>query len=72
MFDVYQAVTDRIISQMENGRIPRIKPWIANSQAINHKTGKAYSLLNQFLLGEPGEYVTYKLAQEMGGCVRKG
>ena len=39
---------------------------------IKHTTGKPYSLLNQFLLGEPGEYLTYKQAQAEGGNVKKG
>ena len=38
----------------------------------SHATGKAYSLLNQMLLGRPGEYVTFKQCQEAGGRVKKG
>ena len=70
--DIYAAVTDRIIEQMENGIIPWQKPWVANGKAISHATGKAYSLLNQMLLGRPGEYLTFKQCQEAGGRVRKG
>ena len=70
--DIYTAVTDRIIAQMEQGSIPWKKPWIANAKAISHTTGKAYSLLNQMLLGRPGEYITFKQCQEAGGHIRKG
>ena len=70
--DIYAAVTDRIIAQMEQGQIPWVKPWRFNGRAISHTTGKPYSLLNQMLLGRPGEYVTFKQCQEAGGRVRKG
>ena len=70
--DIYAEVTSRIIQQMENGVIPWHKPWIASGKAISHATGKAYSLLNQMLLGRPGEYVTFKQCQEAGGRIRKG
>ena len=70
--DIYAEITDRIIAQMEQGIIPWQKPWVANSKAISHSTGKAYSLLNQMLLGRPGEYLTFKQCQEAGGRVRKG
>lgn len=72
MFDVYQAVTDRIIAEMEKGRIPWNRPWKTN-KAISHTTGKPYSLLNQFLLDERGgEYLTFQECQKEGGHVRKG
>ena len=70
--DIYAAVTDRIIAQLEAGQIPWHKPWIASGQAISRSTGKPYSLLNQLLLGQPGEYVTFKQAQQEGGHIRKG
>ena len=70
--DIYKEVTDRIIAQMENGIIPWRKPWIASNQAVSHVTGKAYSLLNQMMLGRAGEYVTFKQCQQEGGKVKKG
>jgi len=70
--DIYAAVTERIIEQMEQGIIPWQKPWISNSKAVSHATGKPYSLLNQMLLGRPGEYLTFKQCQEAGGHVKKG
>ena len=72
--DIYQEVTDRIISQLEKGIIPWHKPWITSNAnlAVSYSTGKPYSLLNQMILGRPGEYVTFKQCQQEGGKVRKG
>ena len=70
--DIYKEVTDRIMAQLENGIIPWQKPWIASGNAISHVTGNAYSLLNQMLLGRPGEYVTFAQCQKEGGRVKKG
>ena len=70
--DIYAEVTNRIIDQMEQGIIPWQKPWIASGQAISHSTGKPYSLLNQMILGKPGEYITFKQCEQEGGKVRKG
>ena len=71
--NIYEQVTDRIIMQMEQGIIPWRKPWAAAGQAaISRATGKPYSLLNQMLLGKPGEYVTFKECHNAGGYVRKG
>ena len=70
--DIYAAITERIIAQMEQGTIPWHKPWIACGSAISRSTGKPYSLLNQMLLGKAGEYVTFKQCQQEGGKVRKG
>ena len=72
--DVYQIVTNRIISDLEKGIIPWEKPWIAkgNRYAISGTTGKRYSLLNQMLLGMPGKWYTYKQAEKIGAHVRKG
>ena len=70
--DIYSEVTARIMEQMEQGIIPWEKPWIACGKAVSHATGKAYSLLNQMLLGRPGEYLTFKQCQQAGGKVKKG
>ena len=46
---VYEMVTERIISQLEQGIIPWEKPWSgARSGAYNRITKKPYSLLNPF------------------------
>jgi len=71
--DVYQDVTNRIIAELEKGKIPWLKPWsVTGGLAKSYSTGKAYSLVNQCLLGWHGEYVTYPEAAKMGGHVKKG
>lgn len=74
--DIYQMVTDRIITQLESGIIPWKKPWTGvsplNGGAFNRVTKKSYSILNQMLLGEGGEYATFKQWSALGGKIRKG
>lgn len=70
--NVYEIVTDRIITEMKKGIVPWQKPWTGKrSGAYSRQTGKPYSLLNQMML-RPGEYATYKQIKEAGGQVRKG
>lgn len=72
-FDIYTEITDRIIAEMEQGIIPWEKPWTGTrSGAIRHVGGRPYSLLNQMLLGKPGEYLTFDQAKKEGGNVKKG
>lgn len=71
--NIYQLVTDRIIVLLESGVIPWKRPWTGvRGGAHSRATGRPYSLLNQIILGKPGEYLTYKQAIEAGGSVRKG
>ena len=70
--DLYQEITNRIMEQMEGGVIPWQKPWVSSGSCISYATGKAYSLLNQMLLGRPGEYLTFNECRKAGGYVRKG
>lgn len=71
--DVYTIITDRIIEQLSQGIIPWRKPWVGgDSPAVKYKTGEPYSLLNQFLLGKPGEWLAWGQIQELGGRVKKG
>ena len=73
---VYQMVTDKIVELMQKGIIPWHKPWhmagSAEEVAINYVTRRPYSLVNQWLLMEPGEYLTYKQIAALGGKVKKG
>lgn len=70
--DIYAQITDRIIAEMEGGVIPWKKPWVGSDNAVSYASGKPYSLLNQMLLGEPGEYLTFNECRKAGGYVRKG
>lgn len=58
---VYEIVTDRIIKELEAGKIPWHKPWTGvRTGAYSAKTGRPYSLLNQLMIGRPGEYWSQK------------
>lgn len=70
--NIAQMVTDRIIEQMNKGIIPWKQTWIGVGGAVSHITGKPYSLINQMLLGEAGEYLTFKQIENEGGKVKKG
>ena len=71
--DVYSMVTDRIIKQLEEGTIPWRKPWVGCAEgAFNRISRKPYSIMNQILLGTPGEWATLRQWSEIGGKVRKG
>ena len=71
--NVYQMVTDRIVKNLEKGVIPWQKPWCGNgSAAINYVTRQEYSPLNQWLLGRPGEWLTWSQIHKLGGSVKKG
>jgi len=70
--DVYEIVTNRIMDELKNGIIPWKKPWKGAMGAVKHGDGKPYSLLNQFLLGCEGEWLTYQQAEKEGGKVKKG
>lgn len=69
-------VTDRIVEQLEKGIIPWQRPWsglgLDDGGAINYVSRKPYSLLNQMLLGKPGEWLTWKQLKERGGNIKKG
>lgn len=73
MVDVYQMVTDRIIGMLEQGNIPWDRPWTgAGRYAIKRASGKPYSILNQMLLGNPGEYLSFNECKKLGGKIKKG
>jgi antirestriction protein ArdC len=77
--NVYQIITDRVISQLEQGCAPWHKPWSARGESAiprNLRTLKPYRGINVWILMSAGfsspYFLTYKQAQELGGCVRKG
>ena len=76
-FDVYEAVTARIIERIESGVVPWQSPSIARvGFPRNFSTGKLYSGINVFLLGsqefQSPHFLTFIQAKELGGHVRKG
>jgi antirestriction protein ArdC len=69
--NVYEIVTDRILSELAKGNIPWRRPWRTEGPAINYVTRKEYRGINRLLLGG-GEYLTFKQIRERGGKVKKG
>lgn len=80
--DVYQEVTDRIVSALEQGTAPWVRPWDKPVGGFprNGATGRHYHGINVFLLWMAAdaagygsdEWFTYKQAQAQGAQVRKG
>ena len=75
---VYDIVTERIIKDLESGTVSWRRPWIGIKSAHNRITGKPYSMLNQMLLGKPGEWASYDQWMALGKslnkkvCIKKG
>nr|WP_258868275.1 ArdC family protein [Alkalilimnicola ehrlichii] len=81
--DLYQSVTDQIISALEAGAAPWQCPWKRNSATAgiprNLKTGDTYQGINVVLLwGQTQKmdfssnyWLTFKQAKEMGGAFAK-
>ncbi len=79
MSQVYQIITDRIVSLLEEGTIPWNRPWSggpSHEWPANLKTGHGYRGINVFLLAAMGYssrfWLSFKQARVMGGHVRKG
>lgn len=78
--DLYQAVTDRILSQLESGTVPWVRPWTSSGHGgmpFNAVSGKQYRGINTMLLfARPGSigdgWMTFKQAKDIGANVRKG
>lgn len=71
MADVYEIVNEKILANLDKGIIPWKKPW-KDVYAVSYVTRKPYSLLNQILLGEGGEYLTFNQVTALGGHIKKG
>jgi antirestriction protein ArdC len=83
---LYQEITDKIIAELEAGRLPWVQPW--GSSAVqaplampkNAATERRYSGINVLILwgavvqhGFPGQsWLTFRQALSLGGNVRKG
>ncbi len=76
--DVYQIITDRLISILEAGTAPWRKPWNYGNESgpLNLHSKKHYQGINCFLLAcspyASPYWLTFKQAQERGGSVRRG
>jgi len=83
---IYQEVTNRIIAELEAGRVPWVQPWgtpqIKAGLGLprNARTERSYSGINILILwGEViakgftyQNWLTFRQAKELGGSVRKG
>jgi antirestriction protein ArdC len=81
-FDVYQHVTDIILSEIERGTPPWRQPWSGGTAAALPQKwdGTDYSGINTVLLWataaargySSARWMTFRQAKELGGTVRKG
>jgi len=82
---LYDAVTNQIIAELEEGRVPWVQPWgkvgtATPSLPRNAVTGRTYAGVNVLILwgalfthGFSSQgWLTFRQAREAGGCVRKG
>src|SRR6266567_1829641 len=75
MPNVYEIITEKIISQLEQGTAPWRKPW-RTEMPMNLVSGKEYRGVNPFLLAPQGYgsryWLTFAQANKLGGHIRKG
>jgi len=81
---LYGEVTQRIIAELEAGRLPWVQPWDASrcpcAMPGNAVSGRSYSGINVLILWAAGveqgftsqRWLTYRQAEQAGGHVRKG
>ena len=85
---LYQEITDKIIAELEQGRLPWVQPWSSMGAGAaaplglpkNIATGRTYSGINVLILwmacaerGFSGQnWLTFRQALAIGAHVRKG
>lgn len=77
MANVFEIVTEQILSHLDKGIIPWRKPWTSKIRfPRNLVTEKHYRGINVWLLLSPGYaspyWLTFKQAKDLGGNIRKG
>lgn len=74
--DLYQQVTNRIITHLEKGEIPWRKTWSGYGLARNLATNHIYTGINMILMNclpyPIPYYMTFKQVQEKGGRIKQG
>ncbi|GMV63348.1 MAG: DNA primase [Parvibaculum sp.] len=84
--NLYDEITDKIIAELEAGRVPWVQPWGTSAAKAplglprNAATSRSYSGINVLILwgaviehGFPGQgWLTFRQALSLGGNVRKG
>ncbi len=81
---LYQEVTDTIIAELAQGRVPWVQPWGGAKAGLglpkNAATGRRYSGVNILILWgaviargfAPQQWLTFRQALDLGGNVRTG
>ena len=81
---LYQDITDKIVVELEAGRLPWVQPWAAAKAPLamprNAATGRRYSGINVLILwiavmerGFSGQgWLTFRQALDPGGNIRTG
>ncbi len=83
---LYQEITDKIIAELEAGRVPWVQPWGSADVTAplglpsNAATGRTYSGVNVLILWDAvvrrgftvQRWLTFRQALALGGHVRKG
>ena len=82
MNDIYEQITARIISELEAGTPPWVRPWSSVADPLPHNavSQRSYRGVNHLMLSmqqqaagyESNAWLTFQQARELGGCVRKG
>ena len=84
--NLYDEITDKIVAELEAGRVPWVQPWGTSAAKAplglprNAATSRSYSGINVLILwgaviehGFPGQgWLTFRQALSLGGNVRKG
>lgn len=74
--DVYQLVTDRIISLLEQGTVPWQQPWTSAGMPMNLLSKRPYRGINLWLLlslnYERNLFLTWDQVKKHGGSVKQG
>ena len=83
---LYQEITDRIIAELEAGRLPWVQPWGTSAMQAplampkNAASGRGYAGINVLILWDAAvrhgfssqTWLTFRQALGLGGHVRKG
>ncbi len=82
MSDIYERVTQRIVTELEKGCAPWVRPWstINDPEPRNAVSRRPYRGINRLLLGMTQDlreyasscWLTFRQALALGGFVRKG
>lgn len=74
---VYDIITDKVITKLQEGSLPWTKPWKSLGAASNYISKKSYSGINAILLNWFADYdkpyfLTFNQIKGLGGHLKKG